>query len=554
MAAFAIIAGAFQYFRTTQAAAPFMAYPPHHSTCTLNVASKNPVLTGETFTATVSMYNDGLSTYDPGYAVYLSEYNGGEQTNIWNVRGNSLAGRVEPGSTAVFHLTVTAPSTPGTYEFDWAMSAVYNGVMHNPCAGGSITVNAPAPPPPPPQPVINSFTANPTNVSSGGTSTLSWSSSNATACSISPGLASGGTSGSWKTPALTSSTSYTLACASSAGQVYRSLSVTVNKAPPPSAPPPSSPLPSNPSTPSKPSAAPVQNPAYKAPTAASTYTPPNGQAAVTDQPSALGTYGAAFVVEPAGATKVNIIYGTDDNVSQHTDQVITNGKPTSVVIQQLQPATTYYFQVERYNAAGVATKGSMGQFTTKGFNVVVNYSSKKGASLAGIKTSIPELQLNGSSDSSGVVFFSEVTSGRYVLHYEVNGVDHQQDLDLTAGPVADPDPTQPTTAVTNVGIDLDAVGAKSAKKSGGVGVIILLVILLLAAAAAGAWWYFIYRQRLPRSAMATPEHIKVDHKPSHSPAPPTYQTAPHAGESLKDLVVQGMREEAERRRNQKPPS
>jgi len=538
MAAFAVIAGVFQYYHSTHAAAVFLPYPPHHSTCTLNIASKNPVLTGETFTATVSMRNDGTSTYDPAYGTYLSEYNGGNQTNTWNVKGNTLSGKVAPGGTAVFHLTVTAPSTAGKYEFDWAMAVVFNGVMHNPCTGGSITVNKPAAPAPAPAPapVINSFTANPTNVSSGGTSLLNWTSSNTTKCSINPGLATAAASGSWRTPALTTSTSYTLTCASSTAQVSKSLSVTVNSTPAP-APPPSS----TPSSSPKSTATPVQNPTYKAPAKAATYTPPGSQTPVTDQPAALGTYGAAFTVEPAGASKVSIAYGTDTSVSQQTDQVVTNGQTTPVAIQQLQPATTYYFQVIRYSATGTASKGTQGQFTTKGFNVIVAFTKSSGL-VEGIETTIPELQLEGTSDGNGTVYFSEVTPGSYTLHYTVDGAEHQQSLDVTSNPVPDTDPTQPATADINVGINLDAsvsTAAGGRKSKAGAVAAAVSIALLLAAAGGVAWWWFARRQRQPKMD----ELVRFD--PNDTAA--DMARAPHAGESLKDMVLEGLRDEAQRR-------
>src|ERR1043165_9281156 len=92
--AFALLAGLYKGRQASNAQAAFAPYPPHHSLCTYNFASQNPVTTSQTFTATVKMYNNGTSTYDPAYGVFLSEYNGGNTTNVWNARGNLLAGPV----------------------------------------------------------------------------------------------------------------------------------------------------------------------------------------------------------------------------------------------------------------------------------------------------------------------------------------------------------------------------------------------------------------------------------------------------------------------------
>jgi hypothetical protein len=77
-------------------------------------------------------------------------------------------------------------------------------------------------------PVIT-FTANPTTIDSGKTSTLSWDVQNATSCT-----ASGGWTGSqqvkdsFTTPVLTSSTTYTLTCTGEGGQASQAVTVTVN--------------------------------------------------------------------------------------------------------------------------------------------------------------------------------------------------------------------------------------------------------------------------------------------------------------------------------------
>jgi hypothetical protein len=77
-------------------------------------------------------------------------------------------------------------------------------------------------------PVIT-FAANPTTIDSGKTSSLSWDVKNATGCT-----ASGGWTGSqqvkdsFTTPALTTSTTYTLTCTGPGGQASQSVTVTVN--------------------------------------------------------------------------------------------------------------------------------------------------------------------------------------------------------------------------------------------------------------------------------------------------------------------------------------
>ena len=68
------------------------------------------------------------------------------------------------------------------------------------------------PPPPPPATSISSFTTAASSVGYTGSTTLSWSTQNATGCSISNGIGSVGTGGSHSTGALTSDTTFTLTC------------------------------------------------------------------------------------------------------------------------------------------------------------------------------------------------------------------------------------------------------------------------------------------------------------------------------------------------------
>jgi hypothetical protein len=92
----------------------------------------------------------------------------------------------------------------------------------------AVTVDAP---PPPPVPTV-SLTANPTSVAYNGSSTLSWSSTDATSCTAS-GAWSGSraTSGSQTRSSLIATSTFILTCTGAGGSASRS--VTVSVAPPP---------------------------------------------------------------------------------------------------------------------------------------------------------------------------------------------------------------------------------------------------------------------------------------------------------------------------------
>ncbi len=79
-----------------------------------------------------------------------------------------------------------------------------------------------------PAPTIN-LTANPTTVAPGGSSALTWSTSNATSCTASGGWSgSKATSGNQTVSSIQATTIYTLACSGAGGSTSRNATVTVN--------------------------------------------------------------------------------------------------------------------------------------------------------------------------------------------------------------------------------------------------------------------------------------------------------------------------------------
>lgn len=127
------------------------------------------------------------------------------------------------------------------------LSAVLLALMLLAFASGCKKKVPPPPPPPPPaptapetvarvdRPVITSFTAEPSSIERGQSSTLSWSISNATDMSISQGIGAVQSQGQ-RQVFPTSTTTYTLTARGPGGNDSRSVTVSVSSPPPP--PPP----------------------------------------------------------------------------------------------------------------------------------------------------------------------------------------------------------------------------------------------------------------------------------------------------------------------------
>lgn len=150
-----------------------------------------------------------------------------EATAYYSVLRPALAMAVDAGvaSTALWNKYVSAGTSNYSAAPVWAVVP-------------RTILSVPPPTPGPGAPTV-SLSANPNNVASGGSSTLTWSSTNATDCNASG--AWGGVkllSGSESTGALTATSTFTLACTGTGGITSQSATVSVSASPPPPPPPP----------------------------------------------------------------------------------------------------------------------------------------------------------------------------------------------------------------------------------------------------------------------------------------------------------------------------
>jgi len=110
----------------------------------------------------------------------------------------------------------------------------YDAAGNNKTATISIAINNTTAPPA--APTISTFSANPATITAGNSTTLSWATSNAVSCSVTPGGPTDTTATSWQTMAFSSAgtTTYTLTCKNSAGVTTNATTtVTVQPAPMP---------------------------------------------------------------------------------------------------------------------------------------------------------------------------------------------------------------------------------------------------------------------------------------------------------------------------------
>lgn len=143
---------------------------------------------------------------------------GQPSTLKWSVTGATIL-TINSGVGVVTGLTEKAvtPSVTTTYTL------TAEGPGGTSTAQATVTVTAPLP-----APTITSFAANPTSILPGGTSTLSWTVSNATTLSIDQGV--GTVTGTSKTVSPSATTTYTLTATNSSGSVTATATVSVGAA------------------------------------------------------------------------------------------------------------------------------------------------------------------------------------------------------------------------------------------------------------------------------------------------------------------------------------
>lgn len=128
----------------------------NNSSCLSITPSKTTVTTGESFTVSVNLKNIGTSVWSPNdtrldvsgvnnYHVLVSPWSNG--AGPWTTSRAMIPSNVNPGSSIVVSIPVTAPTTAGTYNYSTQM--IQEGIQWFGaiCNGGNITVTS-APPPP----------------------------------------------------------------------------------------------------------------------------------------------------------------------------------------------------------------------------------------------------------------------------------------------------------------------------------------------------------------------------------------------------------------------
>lgn len=174
-----------------------------------------------TMTATVSV-NTPSPTIGAFTASPTAISRGGSSTLTWSGVTNATTCVIDNGVGAITCANGSKNVSPSVTT---SYTLTVTGVGGNAAATSTVTVN--------PTPTIGGFTASPTTIAAGGTSTLAWSGvTNATTCIINNGVAAIACGNGTTTVAPATTTTYTLTATGPGGTVTATTSVTVAAAVP----------------------------------------------------------------------------------------------------------------------------------------------------------------------------------------------------------------------------------------------------------------------------------------------------------------------------------
>jgi hypothetical protein len=95
---------------------------------------------GQTAAVSLTMNNSGTTTWSPGTYLLASLNPAGN--SVWGSSQVALSSSVPPGSNATFNFNITAPSTAGTYNFQWGMTQSGVGSFGSPSTNVAIGVSS----------------------------------------------------------------------------------------------------------------------------------------------------------------------------------------------------------------------------------------------------------------------------------------------------------------------------------------------------------------------------------------------------------------------------
>ena len=131
-------------------------FAPYNNSSVVSISAPASVNAGASFTATVTMNNTGTKAWTADGTPHGLGSQSPQDNTTWGFTRVALPATVNPGQNVTFTINATAPTTLGTYAFDWKMvedgvqwfgpiaQATINVVSAGPAAPSGVAASAPA--------------------------------------------------------------------------------------------------------------------------------------------------------------------------------------------------------------------------------------------------------------------------------------------------------------------------------------------------------------------------------------------------------------------------
>jgi hypothetical protein len=291
------------------------------------------------------------------------------------------------------------------------------------------------------------------------------------------------------------------------------------------------------------------------------------------------------------------MYGTNPIVlDRNTEDQPTNNTDSLIALTGLQPATSYSYQIIRTDDKGTSVTSPIASFTTSNFQVILHFVNDKSEGIEDIEGTIKELDnVKSTSDKDGSMRFSDVPAGSYEVSYTYDGRVYKEPITAGATAVSSDDAAKFEEASLNFFINVDKLATEKSTPAparpqsrwlpwllAGAALLVGLIIFALARrrhrrkAAGGSYYDDEYREASTPAEVATPAVTAPAEAPPVTPPVPVAPVTPvpevkpkplpknstvylpqdapeHMGESLKEMVLRSMAEEARKRQQDDGP-
>lgn len=260
------------------------------------------------------------------------------------------------------------------------------------------------------------------------------------------------------------------------------------------------------------------------------------------------SYGATISIRSNAINSLKIIYGEQaDNLSTSSADVAPAKNESITSLSGLTPATTYHFQVVAVDTSGKTVTNAPAQFATQSYTIALTL--KIGTTpLKGIPVALYALDKETKTNAAGEAMFTDIPSGNYTLSYVYKDKTYEKSV------ATDTATSKEDVAYVSVAVDPSkaaSVASPSAKP--GLSTKLIAGLAFITLAIVGIIVLVVLRARSQRQASS---YAQFNEGELQSPMPiSTKQQSDtdstegllYVGQSLKDLVVNSMREEAKRR-------